>query len=308
MHVGVTGATGYVGQFIVNHLLRNGCNVRVLSRFEQPETGCFDNDRVMQIEWHTAKLNESKKIQGFLSGLDAVVHAAFDHAEGKYRFGEGDDLSQFVQTNVYDSLDLMLMARNVGIQRFVFLSSRAVYAPKIPGYPLDENHLVQPETYYGAYKAAIEAFISAWGRQDDAHVCALRITGVYGLIKPLQKTKWYALIRAILNESPWDVARIGTEVHGEDVAKAVYLLLHDDTCKGQVINCSDSLISNREVAEIVQLLAAVNGPLPPVSGQTIDNVMDCGLLRSKGFEFGGYNRLEITIAEMIKAIRMERLC
>lgn len=296
MRVAVTGASGYVGRFIVAELLGRAVEVRAWARPSTDRTG-FPGP----VQWIEGGLRGPESIGPLVHGVDAVVHAAFEHLPGRYRGGEGDDLESFLAANLTGSLTLMRRAREAGVGRFVFLSSRAVYGRRIEGRPLDEDHPAFPDSHYGAMKAAIEAFVASWGH--DWQVCALRPTGVYGLTHPVSRTKWHGLVEAMLAERPWAGARGGTEVHGADVARAVWLLLTAPDVAGQAFNCSDLYVSDRDVALIVQRLTGAAGPLPTEPASPPANVMATGRLQALGLRFGGRPLLERTVAELIAAVR-----
>lgn len=300
MRVAVTGATGYVGRFIVAALQAEGSTVRALARVGS-ERGGFPEG----IDWVTGGLRDRAAILRLVEGVDAVVHAAFEHAPGRYRGGEVDDLAGFLTTNLNGSLELIAASRAAGVARFVLLSSRAVYGRGLPGRLLDEAHPAWPDSHYGAHKAALEAFVSSWGLADGWPICALRPTGVYGLTRPVERSKWYELVRAVLAERPWLTPRAGTEVHGADVARAVLLLLRADGVAGRAFNCGDLAISDRDVAIIVQELAGVRGPLPEERRVPAEKVMDCGALARLGMRFGGRPLLEATVAELVRAVRLQ---
>jgi len=295
--VAVTGATGYVGRFVVAELLARGADVRALAR-PAADRGGFPGP----LSWIEGDLRRPDALATLVEGADAVVHAAYEHLPGRYRGGEGDDLQGFLDANLAGSLTLMRLAHAAGVGRFVFLSSRAVYGHRLPGRPLDEDHPALPDTHYGAHKAAVEAFLSAFGPAWQA--CALRPTGVYGLSHPAQRSKWYGLVAAVLEgRLPPGTGRGGTEVHGADVARAIWLLLTAPDVAARAYNCSDIDVSDRDVAEIVQRLVGATGPLPEAPLAPPANVMETGRLRALGLEFGGRDLLKRTLLELVQAVR-----
>lgn len=297
MLVAITGATGYVGRFIVAELLARGADVRALAR-PGADRGGFPGP----LSWVEGDLRRPDALAMLVRGADAVVHAAYEHLPGRYRGGEGEDLQSFLDANLGGSLTLMRLAHAAGVGRFVLISSRAVYGRRLPGRALDEDHPALPDTHYGAYKAAVEAFLAAFGPGWQA--CALRPTGIYGLTHPVERSKWYGLVAAVLEgRLPPGAGRGGTEVHGADVARAVWLLLTAQDVAGRAYNCSDLYVSDRDVAEMVQGPTGAVGPLPEPSPAPPANVMETGRLRALGLEFGGRALLERTVAELVEAVR-----
>ena len=296
MLIAVTGAAGYVGRFVVAELQGGRHRVRAWAR-PGTDRGGFAGP----VEWVEGDLGRPESFAPLLAGTDALVHAAYAHLPGRYRGGDGDDLDGYLSVNLGGSLRLLDAARQTGVQRCVFLSSRAVYGRRIESRVLDEDHPVLPDSNYGAYKAAVEAFVASFAA-DGWDVCALRPTGVYGLTHPVERSKWFELVRTAIDGEAWPRARGSTEVHGADVASAVALLLEADGVAGRAFNCSDLYVTDRAVAEIVQGLTGSDGPLPDAPALPPANVMDCGALQALGSRFGGRALLERTVAELVEAV------
>lgn len=298
MRVAVTGGTGLVGRFIVDDLTAQGWDVTVLVRPGSDGGGFEGPADAAMVEGTMA---DDDALDRLVEGADALVHAAFDHAAGRYRGGQGEDALGFAQTNLMRSIHLLETALERGVARCVVLSSRAVFSRVRPGTVLDEDHPVRPDTRYGAIKAALEAYAAGLAAEAGWTVSALRPTGVYGVTTPFEKTKWLALVRGVLREEGGLASRAGTEVHGIDVAAAVRLLLTRPAGEvaGQVYNCSDLYLSTREIAEIVQKLSGARGPLPAPCHDPDFPVMNCDRLKGLGLVFGGKARLEKTLADII---------
>ncbi|SFM94579.1 NAD(P)-dependent oxidoreductase [Variovorax sp. OV329] len=305
MLVGLTGATGYVGRFIAQELHQRGVAVRALARAESDRTGFAG-----PIEWHDGSLgSDDELLARFVAGTDAVVHCALEHVPGRYRGGEGTDLSRFIEMNVGGSLRLMQAARSSGVGRFIFLSSRAAYGDAAGdadlGSLLHDDSAARPHTHYGACKAAVDAFVSSWGRGGGWDICALRPTGVYGVVHPPARTKWLSLVDAIRRGQPWPECRRASEVHGRDVARAVWMLLGAPDIAGRTFNCSDVLVSTADIARIVQRLTGARGPFPPEPSGPWSRVMACEGLQARGFVFGGMPLLEATVAQIISMLEQQ---
>ena len=290
MKVAVTGGTGYVGGFVVDRLLADGHNVKVMIRAPASSAG-------IDVETHIAELSPEVDFEPFLKGADALIHMALDHLPGRYRRGEGDDLRHFLHTNLSGSLALLTAAKKSNVSRAVILSSRAVYGKQKEATILTEAMAVAPDTHYGAVKAALEAFASSLAQQDGWPVCALRPTGIYGVAASVEQSKWYGLVGDLLVGNPV-AARGGTEVHGRDVAAAISLLIDAPTnaVAGQAFNCSDIYVSTRDIAAIVSSRSGQPVDLPERPEDTDRfNVMDCSKLIGLGMAFGGEDLFRKTV-------------
>lgn len=293
--IALTGATGYVGRFVVAELQQQGYAIRALARPESDRTG-LDG-----IEWISGDLRESASRKALVTGADAVIHLAYAHIPGRYRGGEGDDLQAWLDVNLHSSLQLLFDSRDAGVRRFLFLSSRAVFSRTEPGRVLDETHPTSPDSHYGAYKAAVEAFMHSTAQISDIETCTIRATGVYGLTHPPERTKWWKLITAVLDvdDEPITSSGGGTEVHGADVARTVAALLALPELPFDTVHLSDLYITHHDVVRIAREITGRDGPLPPMPANPPSNILVSRHLPQIGITLGGQALLESTIAELI---------
>jgi nucleoside-diphosphate-sugar epimerase len=289
----LTGATGYVGRFIVRRLAAEGVAIRAWRRASSDLTGL-----PAAIEWIEGALGDEGSAKALVEGADMLVHAALEHVPGRYRGGEGADPERFWQLNVDGSAMLLRAARDAGVSRAVALSSRAVFGRAAQG-PLADDAKPSPDTHYGAAKKELETFIKKFS--DGWPVAALRPTGIYGMVQPAERSKWFSLVRAMLDGEAVP-ARAGSEVHGEDVAQAAWILLKAEpkAVAGRAFNCSDIVVSHREIVTLVHEIAGVSGPLPE-EGDLPSGLMQTDALAALGMKFGGRARFEETVRGLVSA-------
>lgn len=299
MKIAVTGATGFIGHYIVRQLLAAGHQLTCWRR-ESSDLGGFPDDPD-NLQWLPGTLGDPTATEQLVADCDAVVHAALWRPGSQFRGGEGD-LVQFAETNLIGSLRLMQAARTHNVPRFIFISTCAVHETILADRPLDESHPLWPNSHYGAHKAAIEKFVHSYGLGEGYDICALRPTGVYGLSRPAEQSKWYDLIQQVAHGETVQCQRGGKEVHAGDVARAVELLLHADGIAGQSYNCYDMYISQWDVAHLAKELsgssATVEGSQTVPKNQ-IENSKICQL----GMQFGGPALLQQTIEEILQSIQ-----
>jgi nucleoside-diphosphate-sugar epimerase len=294
MQIAVTGATGFIGRYIVNQLTGEGHACRCWARPDSDRGGFNDADR---IEWIEGELGDDASAVKLTRETDAVVHAALFRPGRFFRGGEGE-LVTFVERNVVGTLKLIRAARDAGVQRFVYLSTCAVHDRILDDRPLDEAHPLWASNHYGAHKAAVEQFIHSLGFGEGYNICALRPTGVYGLTRPIENSKWFDLIRQVAAGEPIESDRGGKEVHAADVAKAVSILLTAEGIAGQAYNCFDMYVAEQDVAEIAKAMTGSDSTIArPNRGPKHQIVTD--KLRSLGMNFGGETMLKQTIREII---------
>ena len=295
MIVAVTGATGYVGRFIVKKLLDEGVKVRAWRRPSSNLTGLPKN-----IEWIDGDLSSPDSARALVEGANGLVHAALDHTPGRYRGGEGEDAARFRRLNIEGSVALLDAARSADVERAVVLSSRAVFGRNVIG-PIRDDDPVEPDTEYGSAKVALEDYVRSAGAEGWP-ITALRPTGVYGIVTPIERSKWFDLVKGAVDDRVVP-ARSGTEVHGDDVASAVWALLSSppDRVAGGAFNCSDIVVSNRDIVRLVHEFTGKSGPLPE-EGDPPSGIMRSDALKALGVTFGGRSVFEKTVAGFVDAI------
>ncbi len=297
--VAVTGASGIVGRFVVADLLQRGIEVRALSREPDKVSGYSQAP-----DWVQGSLGDLDALRELCMGADALVHCAFEHVSGRYRGGEGDDPTQFWSTNLVGTVALLETARQLDVRRVVLLSSRAVFgsADHAPEHVGDDVP-PQPDTHYGALKVALESLARSYlSTAPEFTITSLRPTGVYGLTWPVTQSKWFEYVQAALAGEPITAVRTATEVHGADVAAAIALLLQAPPAQvcGRAYNCSDLLISTRDIAAALADITGSTAPLPQ-AGPAPRNQMTCEGLADLGWKPGGRARFEETLHALLNA-------
>jgi len=138
----VTGGAGFLGINLVRHLLALGHRVRSLdiAPFDYPE-----RDRIDAIQ---GDIRDPATVERAMAGVDRVVHCA-----AALPLYSAEDIHS---TEVDGTRILLEAALAVGVERFVYISSTAVYG--IPDHhPLYEDDPVQGVGPYGEAKIQAEA-------------------------------------------------------------------------------------------------------------------------------------------------------
>ena len=296
--VAVTGASGTIGRFVLPELQRHGWSVRALARPTTDRSGFAEPPM-----WISGTLLEPQSLRQLVHGAHAVVHLAYEHILGRFRGGEGNDLAGWLDANMQGTLNLLLAARDAGVKKFIFLSSRAVFSQTEAGRVLDETHPLSPNTHYGAYKMAVEAFLKSFASVEGMQTVSVRATGVYGIRSPLEKTKWFDIVSTTLRGEPIRTRRGGTEVHGSDVARTIVALLTQDAFATDVVHLSDLYVTHRQLVALVNELANRQVALPPPPQDPPTNMLVCRAIEPLGIELGGEPLLRQTIADLIVAIQ-----
>jgi dihydroflavonol-4-reductase len=142
MKVFVTGATGFVGHHVAKALASEGASLRLLTR----KSSNLANLEGMKAETTTGDLSDPASLRSALSGIDAVVHVAAD-----YRLWIPDPVVMY-SANVDGTRELLRLAREAGVKRFVYTSSVATMHFFTNGIVSNEDTPVSLKDMVGHYK------------------------------------------------------------------------------------------------------------------------------------------------------------
>ena len=302
MRIALTGATGFLGRYLVRRWARAGHTLRCWHRPTSDRTG-FD-DVQQALEWLPGELGATAATTTLIRGVDAVVHAAVDWAGPRNRQGEA--VGAYLH-NLAGSLELFQAAFAAGVSRFVHISTCAVHEVILDDRPLDETHPLWPTSHYGAHKAALEKFVHSYGLGQGWPICALRPTGIYGVAHPPQQSRWYDLVGQVVRGEAIATAKGGKEVHADDVARAVELLLGADAkvIAGQAYNCYDMYVAEEDVARIAQELAGSKSTIAKLNKGPKHQIAT-EKIRQLGMTFGDAALVHQTVADLVGAHRAAR--
>jgi nucleoside-diphosphate-sugar epimerase len=147
----VTGGAGYVGAVLVPKLLQQGYRVKVLDLFI---FGGHVLDAVKghpELEMIKGDIRDRPLLERSVTGCDAVIHLACISNDPS--FDLDPDLGKSINYDAF--LDLVEVAKDNGVRRFVYASSSSVYGVKKEDNVTEELPL-EPLTDYSKYKAICE--------------------------------------------------------------------------------------------------------------------------------------------------------
>jgi len=168
MNVFITGATGFVGSFLVQSLLEKKYKVRCLVRKTSNLRWIADLD----VQCHYGSLNDKNSLSRGIAGCDYIYHVA-----GVTKAMSEQDYFYTNYEGTKNLFDCCLAAQDK-IQRFVYVSSQTAVGPSPTIIPVDEKHPPNPVTYYGRSKLAAEEYIQNTGA--NLPVTIIRPPAVYG--------------------------------------------------------------------------------------------------------------------------------
>lgn len=223
----ITGASGFIGSFIVEEALRRGMEVWAAIRRSSSREWLQD-ERIHFIELNLSSEDDLvHQLEGRM--FDYVVHAA-----GVTKCLKKE---QFYRVNTEGTRHLVnaLLRLHMPLKKFVYLSSLSIFGAireKQPYEAIRETDTPQPNTEYGKSKLAAEAILrdcSKTGEVPSFPYVILRPTGVYG---PREKD-YFLMAKSIKGHTDFAVGfqqQDITFVYVLDVVQAVFLALE----RGQI--------------------------------------------------------------------------
>lgn len=220
----VTGATGFIGSFIVEEALNKGMEVWAAVR-KTSSLEYLRDSRIHRIELNLSSEDDLKK-QLKDHPFDYVVHAAgvtkCIHQEDFYR----------INTEGTKNLVNAIRTLKMPLKRFVYLSSLSIFGPireQQPYQEITEADTPQPNTAYGKSKLLAEQFLNGINEslkadEEPFPYVILRPTGVYG---PREKD-YFLMAKSIKGHSDFSVGykqQDITFVYVQDVVQAVFLAI-----------------------------------------------------------------------------------
>jgi len=256
----ITGGTGFVMSVLARCWLETNPGARLVILDASPADPAAARyfapiaDRLAMV---VADITQSRSWRDALAGhaITHIVHGATitpisrGTAREAMREPEAEDPARIIDVNLMGTVAVLDWARALkGLQRFIYVSSGAVYkqhGPDRPGEPLPEDGYVMPRTLYGVSKLASELITERYGELFGLSTASVRLASVYGTMdrptasRNFRHTPNRVAHMAVAGEKRVRVntlEAVGDYVHVEDVARAILALLNLERVRYSVYN------------------------------------------------------------------------
>ena len=170
----VTGGLGFIGGHLVEELITLGAtDIRVFDNRLRAVTSTAAWPQEV-VEVIGGDIRDLTALQNAMRDCEVVFHLA---AQSNV-MGAVHDPEYSRATNVGGTLNVLIAARDEGVRRLVFTSSREVYGD-VDWLPVEESAALRPKNLYGASKVAGEMYCRAFAG-ETLEIAVLRLTNVYG--------------------------------------------------------------------------------------------------------------------------------
>jgi len=169
----VTGGAGFIGSSLTRAIVERGDEVRVLDNFL---TGREENlADLPDVEIVQGDIRDAETLRTAMQGVERVLHQA---AVPSVARSLKDPITSN-EANIGGTLNVLIAARDAGVQRVVFASSSSVYGDT-PTLPKVETMLPGPLSPYAVTKLTGEHYLKVFHHLYGLETVALRYFNVFG--------------------------------------------------------------------------------------------------------------------------------
>ena len=299
MKIAITGLSGFLGHYTAKKLFERDVQIKALVRSTSNTSHLKDYES--KITFVQGDLGDRETLKKFVQGTDVVIHMAYERNGAGFHDSASKDIKRLLDVNLSGSLELLDASKQGGAKQFIFTSSCAVYGYIFPDIKLNEQHPLVPNSNYGAYKAAVEAFCHSYFLSKNINTTIFRPVGIYGIDPNLAHSEWYDLIKNIKNGVDVEIVGGGKIVDVTNVAQAIDLAIENKDAFGKVYNLSDFYVDNMTIATMAKEICDSKSKVSGVPKQPI-NTIDNSESKILGVHYAGTEGLRQYIQELINLI------
>ena len=235
----ITGAAGFLGSSLANHLAREGHQVRGLDDLSTGDPKVLSPD----VHFTRGDVSDRPKLWTLLQDVDVVYHLAARVSVQESILYPRD----YNTVNVGGTVALMEAMRDVGVKRVVLASSGAVYGDMMDG-GLKESDIPNPRSPYAVSKISAEYYVRTIGSLWNIETVSLRIFNAYGPgqhLPPSHPPVVPHYLRQALRDGTLVAHGDGSQtrdyIYVDDVISAMVAASTAPNINGQVINVGSGI-------------------------------------------------------------------
>tara|TARA_B100001059_G_C17799101_1_gene565021 strand:+ start:548 stop:1528 length:981 start_codon:yes stop_codon:yes gene_type:complete len=216
----ITGADGFIGSHLTEKLCKEGYNITALSQYNSFNNwGWLDSINCKnEIRIISGDIRDSNFCNEMTRNIDIVFHlAALIAIPYSYIAPQS-----YIDTNITGTLNICQAAKNNHVKRVIHTSTSEVYG-SAKYVPIDENHMLQPQSPYSASKIGADSIAMSFFSAFDLPVTILRPFNTFG---PRQSAR--AVIPNIISQ----IASNEEYISIGDLSPTRDFSYVEDTCNG----------------------------------------------------------------------------
>ena len=176
----VTGGAGFIGSCFIRHILKKYSDYKVINLDALTYCGNLSNlDDVKNnpnYKFVHGNICDKNLVREIIKNVDFVVNfAAESHVDNSIKNPE-----IFIQTNVQGTLNLLQASKEIGIEKYLQVSTDEVYGTLGQDGYFYETSPIQPNSPYSASKASADLMVRAYFETYKLPVLTTRCSNNYG--------------------------------------------------------------------------------------------------------------------------------
>jgi dihydroflavonol-4-reductase len=247
----VIGANGFLGSHVTRQLAGDGQDVRVMVRNGANTIGIDD----LKVTRFVGDIWDNDTLRDAMAGVDDVYYCVVD-TRGWLR-----DPTPLFRTNVDGTRNVLDLAKNANLRKFVFTSSYVTVGRR-RGHVATEDDIVVDRglTPYVRSRVQAEQLVLQYAKEHGLPAVAMGVSTTYGG-GDWGRTPHGAIIAgAAFGKLPFVMSGIELEAVGVDDAARAMVLAAEHGRVGERYLVSEKMISNAEVVRIAAEAAGVPAP------------------------------------------------
>ena len=162
MNILVTGGAGFIGSCFVRHMLKKHPNYKIINLDALTYCGNLENLNDIKnnpnYSFVHGNICDRNLVRELVREVDCVVNfAAESHVDNSIKHPE-----IFVETNVQGTLNLLQASKEIGVERFLQVSTDEVYGTLGKTGYFYETTPLAPNSPYSASKASADMLVRAY--------------------------------------------------------------------------------------------------------------------------------------------------
>ena len=255
----VTGGAGFIGSCFVRHILKKHPDYKIINLDALTYCGNLENLRDVEnnpnYTFVHGNICDKKLVRELIREVDCVVNfAAESHVDNSIKTPE-----IFIETNVQGTLNLLQASKEIGVERFLQVSTDEVYGTLgATGYFYETTPLA-PNSPYSASKASADMLVRAYHETFNIPVLNTRCSNNYGPYQYPEKLIPFFISKLLRGEKVpvyGDVLNVRDWLYVYDHCEAIDVVLHKGKI-GEVYNIGGH--NEKTNIEITKLILGAMG-------------------------------------------------
>lgn len=272
----VTGGAGFIGSNLVDALINEGHQVRIIDNLSTGKKEYLNP----KADFFEADLRDFAKISPIFEGVDFVFHqAALPRIQYCIEYPkESNDV------NVGATLNVLLASKEAGVKRLIYAASSSAYGNQ-SSLPLKETAVCLPLNPYALQKYVGELYCKIFWEIYKLPTVCLRYFNVYGP-RASQEGAYALVIGTFLSQKkegkPLTITGDGNQSRDFtwvfDIVRANLLAMNSDKVgRGEVINIGGG--KNHSINALAQMVGGQTSHIPERIGEIRDTLADISLAK-----------------------------